>query len=410
MNRFTLLAFALLLVICHPFTALATSPASVPSFAHRAQNGENLTIVFFGGSLTWGANASDPLTTSWRGRMMRYLVEKFPHAHFTFHDAAIGGTGSMLGLYRLQRDVLSHKPDLVFLEFTMNDGAEGSDAQTSAAYEYLLRKLLKSGCAVQPVITTFKFFVNAPSELPRVTDHRRLFQDYHLVQADIHQAIQDAVQARQADPDILWPLDGAHPDDPGYEWFFNIVRDQFERNITEKREPRIPEKTTFPELYKKITRNILVNSPLPQGWIREKTRRTALWFDGLSSRWMGDVAAAKVRGGAKPEPLEVSFEGTVVGLFGERDSISVPFKAWIDGEPIAVPSRKGAKNPEPQYVWQTNTSKMVPAQAGTGNLFSWILLSKDLKPGKHILRIEPIWEEADKNAELRIESVCSAGP
>ena len=36
-------------------------------------------------------------------------------------NAAIGGTGSDLGVYRLQHDVLDHQPDLLFVEFAVND-------------------------------------------------------------------------------------------------------------------------------------------------------------------------------------------------------------------------------------------------------------------------------------------------
>ena len=37
-------------------------------------------------------------------------------------NAAIGGTGSDLGVFRLGHDVLQHEPDLVFVEFAVNDG------------------------------------------------------------------------------------------------------------------------------------------------------------------------------------------------------------------------------------------------------------------------------------------------
>ncbi len=46
-----------------------------------------------------------------------------PKAAFTEINAAIGGTGSDLGVYRLKQDVLDHKPDLMFVEFAVNDGA-----------------------------------------------------------------------------------------------------------------------------------------------------------------------------------------------------------------------------------------------------------------------------------------------
>ena len=78
-------------------------------------------MVFFGASLTWGANATDPQLTSYRARIGQRLKQTYPKAHFTFWDAAIGGTNSQLGVFRLQRDVVRRKPDLVFLDFSAND-------------------------------------------------------------------------------------------------------------------------------------------------------------------------------------------------------------------------------------------------------------------------------------------------
>jgi hypothetical protein len=46
----------------------------------------------------------------------------YPDAGFSEPNATIGGTGSDLGVFRLNQDVLDHKPDLMFIEFAVNDG------------------------------------------------------------------------------------------------------------------------------------------------------------------------------------------------------------------------------------------------------------------------------------------------
>ncbi len=56
--------------------------------------------------------------------------QEYPAAHFRFRDAAIGGTGSQLGVFRLDRDVLAHNPDLVFVDFTANDDINSADPET----------------------------------------------------------------------------------------------------------------------------------------------------------------------------------------------------------------------------------------------------------------------------------------
>ena len=84
--------------------------------------------MFFGASLTWGANASDPNLTSYRALVGARLEKAYPKARFKFWDAAIGGTGSQLGVFRFERDVLRRKPDLVFLDFSANDDINSDDS------------------------------------------------------------------------------------------------------------------------------------------------------------------------------------------------------------------------------------------------------------------------------------------
>jgi hypothetical protein len=116
---------------------------------------------------------------------------------------------------------------------------------------------------------------------------------------------------------------------------------------------------------------------------------------------MGDVACATAAN--KPQALEVEFEGSMVGFFGERDGLTPPVKVWIDGKAIPDP---GAK--EINFVWKLDTSRFAPPKKGTGNLFMWQIVANDLTDGKHTLRIEPVWEGEEKG-EIRIESICSAG-
>ena len=82
--------------------------------------------------------------------MAQKIEAAYPQAHFQFWDAAIGGTGSQLGLFRLERDVLRRRPDLVFLDFSANDDIKRTDPETLASYEALLRRLVTEAHA--PVV------------------------------------------------------------------------------------------------------------------------------------------------------------------------------------------------------------------------------------------------------------------
>lgn len=396
MLRLTLLFLTLLAA------PLSAAPKSIPDFVAKAERREPLSVVFFGGSLTFGANASDPNVTSYRGRMMEWLREKFPNTPIDFHDAAIGGSGSQLGMFRLERDVLRHKPDLVFLDFTVNDGSEDTDVPPLASYERIVRELLGKDIAVMQVIMLFKWHAEQPGLVPpRHAEHLKLANAYGIPAADVCSFVQDKVAKGTKSAD-LWNMgDGAHPGDEGYELFFEAVRNRFETAATAESSTVIPGKTVFPDLYPKRSRTLIANQ-LPTGWTMRKTWRTSLWFDGLASRWMGDVATATAKD--KSPAFEMEFEGSMVGFFGERNGLTPPVKIWIDGKPVQAPKAK----PD-DFLWPLDTSRFAPPKKGSGNLFMWQSIAKDLPDGKHKLRIEPVWDGADKDAELRIESICSAG-
>ena len=81
-----------------------TSPSlDFSTFENKARSGGDLSVVFLGGSLTWGAQSTNPQETSYRALVGKKLIETFSKAHFQFGDAAIGGTGSQLAAFRLDR-------------------------------------------------------------------------------------------------------------------------------------------------------------------------------------------------------------------------------------------------------------------------------------------------------------------
>lgn len=87
---------------------------------NKINAGQEVVIAYLGGSIT-AANGWRPMTTAW-------LKQRYPDAQFKEVNAAIGGTGSDLGVFRVGRDALQHDPDLLFVEFAVNDGGAAPDA------------------------------------------------------------------------------------------------------------------------------------------------------------------------------------------------------------------------------------------------------------------------------------------
>lgn len=81
---------------------------------------KEITVAYLGGSIT-AMNGWRNLTTDW-------LRKTYPEAKFKEIHAAIGGTGSNLGVFRVGFDALRFNPDLLFVEFATNDGGAAPES------------------------------------------------------------------------------------------------------------------------------------------------------------------------------------------------------------------------------------------------------------------------------------------
>lgn len=109
----------------------------------RAQDGENVTIAYIGGSITQGAGATPINSECYAYKSWQNFAKRFgsgDNVHFV--KAGVGGTPSELGMIRFERDVLrdgSVAPDIVVVEFAVND--EGDETKGNC-YESLVRRIL----------------------------------------------------------------------------------------------------------------------------------------------------------------------------------------------------------------------------------------------------------------------------
>ncbi len=127
-----------------PMLARATvsegDPARFQRLFQAAESGGNYVIGVIGGSITQGASASSP-DAHYSAYVVRWMANHFPKAKFTLVNAGIGATGTNYGCLRCERDLLSKQPDLVVVEFAVNDGDTPDFAET---YEGVVRQILAS--------------------------------------------------------------------------------------------------------------------------------------------------------------------------------------------------------------------------------------------------------------------------
>lgn len=99
-----------------------------------------LTVGFLGGSVTDGYGASNQAKKAWPRLVVDKLQSEFS-AYVTEERKSIGGTGSALAPFRYEHDLKSAKPDLLFIEFAINDCYQGYSYDEVVRYsESIVRK------------------------------------------------------------------------------------------------------------------------------------------------------------------------------------------------------------------------------------------------------------------------------
>ena len=89
-------------------------------FRKRMEERGEAVIVYLGGSITEGQGVEDK-RLCWQGLLQSKLEETYPECVFSAYNAGIGGTDSRFGAFRMERDVLCRRPDLLLIEFAVND-------------------------------------------------------------------------------------------------------------------------------------------------------------------------------------------------------------------------------------------------------------------------------------------------
>ena len=105
--------------------------AGLPNLRTKLAAHAPVTVAFLGGSITKNAGDGGFIT-----EVAAWIEAQSAGVHVETINAGIGNTGSDLGTERIDADVLSHRPDVLFVEFAVND----SDRECTADMEQIVRK------------------------------------------------------------------------------------------------------------------------------------------------------------------------------------------------------------------------------------------------------------------------------
>jgi hypothetical protein len=298
-----------------------TPRGGLPNVAAKIAAGQAIKVAYFGGSIT-AANG-------WRVKTLAWFQKQYPKATFSEINAAIGGTGSDLGVYRLGFDVLRFKPDLVFVEFAVNDGGsdpleihrgmEGivrqiwqADAATDICYVYTLTgdmvKFLQDGkcpraaSAMEALADHYKI----PSIHFGVEVVKRLTADTLVFKAPEKPTAEEqaAIGTR-----VVFSHDNVHPVDAGHAIYTEVIARHMPTLLAGTASPHVLAVPLVADNYEHAGMLSLERVKPGDGWVK---------LDPASdqrAKSFGNRMPALYRAEKPGTSLSFRFKGTAVGLY-----------------------------------------------------------------------------------------------
>lgn len=289
----------------------------------KLQAGGDVTIAYLGGSITQGSSAGNDLcyarlTTDW-------FIKNFPDANINYVNAGIGATGSYIGIHRADRDVLAHDPDLVFIDFSVNDTHDRMYINNST-YEGLIRKLWSHD--TDPAIVCIAMTQEDGTSVQ--DDHSEIAIRYDIPFISYRNAILDVINKGY----IIWDDisdDNIHPNVPGHavlsQMITNYIQDVVDNvdSIGED-EPVLPDADANGTKYQNAAMVLPGDARCTATGVFAE--HTAM-FGGIGNPWLARVSAGtEIDGG-----LEFTVEAQNIGLiYGKLVTKGGKLDVYIDGE------------------------------------------------------------------------------
>lgn len=294
---------------------------------YKLIHNKKLRIAFFGGSITDGTGSSDSENTSYRALVTKWFKKHYPEAEITAKNASIGGTGTALGMFRCSKDVLAFEPDIIFMEYAVND--EGDEYKNVAMQtESIIRTINRHNpdidivtviTTAEPMIKYMKNGIKAQS----VNAQTNVSAYYGLAIADVGEVLIARTATSVLTIKDLVP-DGLHPNDDGHR----IYADGLIRCLTSLLDNCNPEKVISHTLPAKLYPTSSDNARLID--IRNIDNLVLNGFK-FKNEIKDNRFNEYIEGNNSGDCFSFSFTGTTAALYWMGGGISCDVIVSIDG-------------------------------------------------------------------------------
>lgn len=347
-------------------------------FMNRAAKGERLTVGFIGGSITQGFSATDP-GKCYAARTVAWLRKIYPNTEFAYVNAGIGATDSQFGAARVQEDLLQRLPDLVFVEFSVNDHSTPHFCET---YEGLVRQIYGSASAPAMVLIHNVYYDTGKSA---AYYHAQVGRHYDLPCISIQNSIYPAVAAGRLPAEKI-TADFLHPNDLGHELVASVITNFLEKVIHDKtQEPQ----EIFPA---PLTENAYEHCMRLQ-YSNSTPGKSVFVEDMTPQRDITDIFRNGWSAGEKGAYLEFAFRGT---------GAAVQYRRVKDG-PAPIATAVVDENPETACVLDGTFDET------WGDKMELATIAEHLPYGEHRVRIEITETHENDKAGFYLVSLIVSG-
>ena len=203
----------------------------VAELGKRWPDNRTVNLVFHGHSVPAGYARTPAVNTlqAYPHRVLCGLKDRFGTAVVNVITTAIGGEQSEQGAARFEAEVLTHRPDVLFIDYALNDRMIGLE-RSEKAWRSMIEAALSKGVKVVLLTPTPDLSEDITSDEARLQGHaqmiRRLAAEYHVGLADAYACFRRKAEAGEKMASYMAQVN--HPDARGHavvaeeilRWFY----------------------------------------------------------------------------------------------------------------------------------------------------------------------------------------------
>lgn len=189
-----------------------------------------INLVFHGHSVPAGYFKTPVVNTleSYPYQVLRELKAQYPYAVINIINTSIGGENSESGAKRFESEVLIHKPDVLFIDYALNDQGIGLE-RSKIAWEKMISTATKKGIKVMLLTPSPDQRVNILEANNVLEQHtmqiRNLSEKYSIGLVDSYDLFRQKVVSGDSITTYMSQVN--HPNEKGHALIANGIMQYF---------------------------------------------------------------------------------------------------------------------------------------------------------------------------------------